>query len=229
MAVASRSIDSGRLAHRAAFDLVSRWVKENDNSSHTTIIGIFTKALTEASIGESLDLRFERIENPDLKDLKQMTMLKSGVLIAASVQVGAVTSEASDHLCDTLTELGRQIGFIFQTVNDLNNLNGIDATSKKGFGQDMILQKKNLVTMTLLKRGLDFQSFHSMPTDEQTKCLEPVTFELVQCLQTANQCIDQLPNGSMRQLYASLLKAYRDKWFWLEEDTQTISVSAVSM
>lgn len=210
-----------------AFDQVSQWVNRNPRAPVGRIFNIYSQTLVQAAIGEWMDLRFETIEAPENKDLRDMALLKSGALIMASIRIGAITGGAGQELEQTLTELGWQIGFIFQTINDLNDLNGIDAVSKRNSGSDMTLNKKNLVTRTLNDAGIDLRSFQLLPKDEQVTAIEPVISELKRQAEVANNLVARLPESHMKRLCASLVGGYHDTWFWLDEDVRKTAVTAL--
>jgi geranylgeranyl diphosphate synthase type I len=208
----------GDLLIGVAFGLVAKWTQINPHMPADTIFEIFAQTLTNASIGEWLDLRFESIEIPGPAWLKKMTILKSGVLIAASMQLGAITSGASQRMQELFKTLGMQIGFIFQTMNDLNNFNEVDCTSKKGSGQDMALGKKNIVTEALYAQGINFKEFCGLSSTERSICLKPVIKTLGQQIDQAKRSVEQLPKGEIKGLFVSLLDSYSDNWFWIDED-----------
>jgi geranylgeranyl diphosphate synthase type II len=223
----AEALIAGDLLIGLAFDLVSQWLNQNPRAPIGKIFDIFSKTLVNASVGEWMDLRFEKIETPNIKELRDMALLKSGALIMASIRIGAITGGATKNLEQTLTELGWQIGFIFQTVNDLNDLNGIDAISKRNSGSDMRLRKKNLVTHTLSKAGINLKSFQLLANKERMLAIEPVVSELKRQADDANKTLSGLPEGIMKQLCGSLIGAYRDTWFWLDEDIRDVAMSAL--
>jgi geranylgeranyl diphosphate synthase, type I len=215
----------GDLLIGLAFDLVSCWLNRNPCAPVEKVFEIFSKTLVQSSVGEWMDIRFENVQPPENKALREMAMLKSGALIMASIRIGAITGGASKEFERILTEIGWQIGFIFQTVNDLNDLNGIDAISKKSSGSDMRLRKKNLVTQTLHEAGIDLQSYQLLQKNEQIEVIGPVLTELKCQVDVTHTNLSNLPEGFMKSLLSSLISEYKDAWFWLDEDVRDVAVS----
>jgi geranylgeranyl diphosphate synthase type I len=223
----SEALIVGDLLIGLAFDLVSQWVNKNPTAPVGKISMIYSQTLVQAAIGEWMDLRFETIEEPGNKALEDMALMKSGALIMASIRIGAITGGACQELEQALTELGWQIGYIFQTINDLNDLNGIDAVSKRKSGSDLRLKKKNLVTQALNAAGINHHSFQLLPKNEQIMAIEPVLSELKRQVEVGKNLVKRLPEGFLKRLCASLVNGCHDTWFWLDEDGSETVMPAI--
>ena len=75
--------------------------------------------------GQVMDLESEDKE-VDLETLKQLHEMKTGALISASIEFGAVIANASSDHKNVLKEFGNDMGLAFQIVDDI-----LDVTSKK--------------------------------------------------------------------------------------------------
>ena len=85
--------------------------------------------------GQSLDVAAEGQEVP-FETLRTIHRCKTGALITASVQVGAVIGHASESQFDALTEYGRHLGLAFQITDDLLNVEGNPEDLGKAAGSD---------------------------------------------------------------------------------------------
>ena len=74
-------------------------------------------------IGQAIDCYFEN-KKLNLNELKFLHLHKTGALIAASMEMGAVIAGASDEECKSIYEAGLKLGLAFQIHDDI-----IDATS----------------------------------------------------------------------------------------------------
>ena len=74
-------------------------------------------------IGQAIDCYFEN-KKLNLNELKFLHLHKTGALIAASMEMGAVIAGASDEECESIYEAGLKLGLAFQIHDDI-----IDATS----------------------------------------------------------------------------------------------------
>ena len=75
--------------------------------------------------GQALDCFFEN-QKLSLENLKILHNNKTGALIAASLQMGAVISGLDDELIKKIYDFGLKIGLLFQIQDDI-----IDATKSK--------------------------------------------------------------------------------------------------
>ena len=195
-----------------AFQIVSQWCHAN-NTLH--IYDAMTNTLTETALGELLDLQFESSANVDVKSIENMTRHKSGSLIAASMKIGALSGNAPPSLVETLTNLGWQIGVIFQMMNDMNNITGRDVYSKGSVGRDLVQNKKNLVTVTLEQAGISNQELPNLSKNQLNEVLKPVVTEIDNRISQASEYIVKLPDNTMKKLFRKLLQEAKEEWFWV--------------
>jgi len=80
--------------------------------------------------GQAVDLASENLK-PDLATVQYMHAMKTGALITASVQSGAILAGGDADQVDKLVRYGRRIGLAFQIADDLLDLEGdFDALGK---------------------------------------------------------------------------------------------------
>jgi geranylgeranyl diphosphate synthase type II len=85
--------------------------------------------------GQAADLLAERQE-PDLATVQRIHAKKTGALITASVQAGALLAGGSEEYTQTLVRYGRRVGLAFQIADDLLNLDGDADQLGKATGSD---------------------------------------------------------------------------------------------
>jgi len=87
--------------------------------------------------GQVLDIEAEgRGGELSLAELQRIHRCKTGALITAAVQVGAIAGGADSRQLTALTAYGEQVGLAFQIVDDLLNVTGDTATLGKAAGSD---------------------------------------------------------------------------------------------
>ncbi len=97
--------------------------------------------------GQSLDLDAVGGQHK-VSDLEQMHNAKTGALITASIQLGALCSEAcSDDELAALTEYGQSLGLAFQVVDDILDVTGNSETLGKTAGADNKLGKSTYTAL----------------------------------------------------------------------------------
>lgn len=98
---------------------------------------ILSKALVELSIGEMEQIRFFFRTEQTLRDYLLRIKRKTALLIAISCQLGAVASEASDDVCESMYSFGYNAGMAFQIRDDILDLTGTEKELGKPPGSDI--------------------------------------------------------------------------------------------
>jgi geranylgeranyl diphosphate synthase type II len=86
--------------------------------------------------GQALDLEGEKLESYDLEHLQRIHRLKTGALLRASVEIGAVLGGASSQARAALRAYGEAIGLAFQIQDDILDATASDADLGKRAGKD---------------------------------------------------------------------------------------------
>ncbi|WP_123291175.1 farnesyl diphosphate synthase [Desulfosoma caldarium] len=103
--------------------------------------------------GQIIDLESETRE-VDLTTVEYMHIRKTGALISASLEIGAVLSGASAEALEALSRYGRHVGLAFQITDDLLDVEGDPKVMGKSAGSDAAKNKKTypaLVGVALTK------------------------------------------------------------------------------
>jgi geranylgeranyl diphosphate synthase type II len=101
------------------------------------MINLIAKAIGPVGMvgGQSLDLAAEG-QAIDFAHLRLIHGYKTGALITASVQAGAIFGHANEHQFAALSRYGVQIGLAFQIVDDLLDVEGTTENLGKTAGAD---------------------------------------------------------------------------------------------
>ena len=139
------AILSGDALLTIAFEILSE-AGINDSSGRLNwlkIIRIISRASGCSGMieGQMKDISSEGIRL-DLKDLESLHFLKTGALIQASVESGALLGNGSFPQIDRLMIYAGNIGLAFQVTDDLLNVEGDAKEMGKATGTDG-LKKKN--------------------------------------------------------------------------------------
>lgn len=133
-----------------AFDILSQTngLTEKNQITNLKIIQILSRAAGPFGMvqGQALDLAAEG-KSLSYAQLCQMHGSKTGALIAASVQCGAIAGDASESDLENLHKFGLAIGLAFQIKDDLLDALGNSETMGKEPGQDVKNQKCTFVTL----------------------------------------------------------------------------------
>ncbi|MBW8686696.1 polyprenyl synthetase family protein [Chitinophaga rhizophila] len=117
------------------------------------LITAFNKAAIEVCEGQQMDMDFEEMEPEQVKydDYVNMIALKTSVLLAASLQMGAIIGGGSDYNQQHLYEFGKNIGIAFQIQDDYLDAFGDPEKFGKQQGGDILVNKKTFLLLKALE------------------------------------------------------------------------------
>lgn len=136
------------------------------------IISLFNKTAKEVCEGQQLDMDFEKQEHVALNDYISMITLKTSVLLAASLETGAIIGGASEGNCRHIYEFGKNLGIAFQIQDDYLDAFGDAGKFGKKQGGDIRRNKKTFLLLHALEVCSDEQRRELtglLQTDEDDK------------------------------------------------------------
>ncbi len=143
----STALLSGDVMMVKAYDYLSKI----DTSYLQKIILHFNTAARQVCEGQQLDMDFEKLEHVSLTDYINMIELKTSVLLAASLKMGAILGGAGKGNQDHLYEFGRNLGIAFQVQDDYLDAFGDPAKFGKQLGGDILANKKTFLVIRALE------------------------------------------------------------------------------
>lgn len=115
------------------------------------IFQLFNKTAKEVCEGQQLDMDFEKQQHVSLNDYIQMITLKTSVLLAASLEMGAVLGGAGEGNCEHLYQFGKNLGIAFQIQDDYLDAFGDPEKFGKEVGGDIKQNKKTFLLLHALE------------------------------------------------------------------------------
>ncbi|MBP6144064.1 MAG: polyprenyl synthetase family protein [Sediminibacterium sp.] len=121
-------------------------------SNHLSkILGLFNQTAREVCEGQQLDMDYAKRANVTLDEYIHMITLKTSVLLAASLQMGAIIGGAGEHNCKHLYEFGKKLGIAFQIQDDYLDAFGDAKLFGKDAGGDIKQNKKTFLLIRALE------------------------------------------------------------------------------
>ena len=114
------------------------------------ILRIFNKTAKEVCEGQQYDMDFEHQDQVSLEAYIEMITLKTSVLLAASLEMGAIIGGASEGNCKHLYEFGKNLGIAFQIHDDYLDAFGDPTKFGKEVGGDIRQNKKTFLLLHTL-------------------------------------------------------------------------------
>ncbi|MEM9821473.1 MAG: polyprenyl synthetase family protein [Bacteroidota bacterium] len=101
--------------------------------------------------GQQYDMNFETAQEVEIDDYLNMIALKTSVLIAGAMEMGALIAGASEVASKHLYEFGKNIGIAFQLQDDILDTFGDPKKFGKRVGGDIIQNKKTYLLLKALE------------------------------------------------------------------------------
>ena len=137
----SAAILSGDVMFVEAYKLM---IKVED-SILRDVLDIFSDTASGECQGQQADMNFEKRDHVGLDEYIEMIRLKTAVLLAGSMQIGALIGGAEKEQADLLYEFGENLGLAFQLQDDILDVYGDPEKFGKQVGGDILADKKTFL------------------------------------------------------------------------------------
>ena len=117
------------------------------------VLHVFTETTMEICEGQQWDMEFETRMDVKVEEYIEMIRLKTSVLLAAALKIGAMLGGASDEDAQKLYDFGVKIGLAFQLQDDWLDVYGDPKVFGKNIGGDILCNKKTYMLITALEEA----------------------------------------------------------------------------
>ena len=106
------------------------------------VLVLFTETALQIGEGQQYDMDFENRNDVTEGEYIEMIRLKTSVLLACAVKMGAILAEAPTEDCENLYRFGEKFGLAFQLQDDYLDVYGDTRVFGKAIGGDILCNKK---------------------------------------------------------------------------------------
>ena len=143
------AILSGDVMFVKAYELICA-----SNAEHLSeLLTLFNKTAIEVCEGQQFDMNFELEPEVTLPDYIEMIRLKTAVLLACSLKMGAIAAGASQKDANLIYEFGQNVGIAFQIQDDYLDAYGNAEQFGKRVGGDIISNKKTFLLLNAIRQA----------------------------------------------------------------------------
>ena len=121
------------------------------------VLSLFTQTALEIGEGQQYDIDFETRNDVSEEEYIEMIRLKTSVLLACALKIGAILGGASQTDADNLYKFGEQIGLAFQLQDDYLDVYGDPKVFGKAVGGDIASNKKTYMLINAFNCADDCQ------------------------------------------------------------------------
>ena len=150
---ANTAILSGDAMLIAAYQLIG----DTQPESLKEILNLFTVTALEICGGQQYDMEFESRSDVTEEEYIEMIRLKTAVLLACALKMGAIVAHAPQADAEALYQFGINIGLAFQLQDDLLDVYGDPTTFGKNIGGDILCNKKTFMLINAFRLASEQQ------------------------------------------------------------------------
>ena len=131
--------------------LADVYMSHVDDDCYREVMSTFHKTSIEIAEGQQYDMDFETRSDVSEAEYIEMIRLKTSVLLACALKIGAVLGGASKEDAAHLYRLGECIGLAFQLRDDYLDVYGDPKVFGKKIGGDILCNKKTYLYINALR------------------------------------------------------------------------------
>ena len=163
------------------------------------VLDCFTETALEIGEGQEYDMSFETRNDVREEEYIEMIRLKTSVLLACAMKIGAILADAPEEDVVNLYKFGEQLGLAFPLQDDLLDVYGDSKVFGKAIGGDITSNKKTDMLINAYNRADDKQRA------ELTRWIEAKTFNRDVKVASVTRLYDEI---GIRQLCEEKINDY---------------------
>lgn len=128
-----------------------QYLTKTNSPNIQELVQLFSKTAMEVCEGQQYDMDFEDTFDVSIENYLEMIRLKTAVLIACSLKMGAIVANAPSKDAEHLYNFGINLGAAFQLQDDLLDVFADEEKFGKKIGGDIIANKKTFLLLKALE------------------------------------------------------------------------------
>jgi len=174
-------------------------VSQCDPAHLPQVLELFTETALEIGEGQQYDMDFETRNDVTEDEYIEMIRLKTSVLLACALKIGAILGDASQEDANLLYQFGEKIGLAFQLQDDLLDVYGDPKVFGKAIGGDITSNKKTYMLINAVNRA------NAQQRAELMRWIEAKTFDRAEKVAAVTRLYDEI---GIRQLCEEKINYY---------------------
>ena len=189
------------------FNLGYQYFLRTKSPAINEILFLFSQTANQVMEGQQYDMDFENVQQITVDSYLEMIKLKTAVLFACSLKIGAIIGKASISDANHLYNFGINLGLAFQLQDDLLDVYGEQDKFGKQTGGDIVANKKTFLLIKALEKAntrqkeelLNWLTAESFDNEEKIKAVKTIYDEL-DIRKTTNEVIEYFHKKAMEEL-----------------------------
>jgi len=122
-----------------------------NSTDSAPLVRLFSQTALEVCEGQQFDMDFESRLDVSIPEYINMIRLKTAVLLASSLKLGALAANAPEKIACQLYEFGLNLGIAFQLQDDMLDVFADQDKFGKRIGGDIVSNKKTFLLLKALE------------------------------------------------------------------------------
>lgn len=170
------------------------------------LLHVFNDTAMKVCEGQQLDMNFEKLPKVSIPQYIKMIELKTAVLLAGSLQLGAIIANAGNEDAQQLYEFGKHIGIAFQLQDDILDVYATTEKFGKQKGGDIVSNKKTY----LLLKALEMAESNRYMKEALQQWINAPQFDIKEKVEAVTEVYDffnikELARNEMKKHYNNAL------------------------
>ncbi|MBR5653589.1 MAG: polyprenyl synthetase family protein [Prevotella sp.] len=187
------------LSGDAMIILAYKGMCECEPDKQKEVLDLFNQTSLEIMIGQQYDMDFERRMDVAEEEYIEMIRLKTSVLLACAMKMGAILADAPEDDQQRLYKCGERLGLAFQLQDDFLDVYGDPKVFGKNIGGDILSNKKTYMLINAFNLADERQR------EELTRWVECTDFNPQEKIAAVTRLYDEIGVAAMAQ---KRIKAY---------------------
>ena len=145
------NINIALLSGDVMLNLCYQYFLQTKNKSVNDILLLFSQTANQVMEGQQYDMDFETQQQVPVDSYLEMIKLKTAVLFACSLKIGAIIGNASPSDANRIYNFGINLGLAFQLQDDLLDVYAEQDKFGKKAGGDIVANKKTFLLIKALE------------------------------------------------------------------------------
>ncbi|EHQ29217.1 polyprenyl synthetase family protein [Mucilaginibacter paludis] len=129
----------------------NKLIMQVDDRILRPVLDVFNDTAVGVCEGQQIDMNFETLTHVTIDEYINMIRLKTAVLVAGALKMGALVGGADDAEASLLYSFGEQLGIAFQLQDDILDVYGDPKKFGKQVGGDIISNKKTYLLIKAME------------------------------------------------------------------------------
>ncbi|MBA4407928.1 MAG: polyprenyl synthetase family protein [Bacteroidota bacterium] len=174
------------------------------SSEQVPMIRLFSTTALEVCEGQQYDMDFEGRMDVSIPEYLNMIRLKTAVLLACSLKLGALAASAPEKIASQLYDFGLNLGIAFQLQDDLLDVFATQDKFGKKIGGDIVANKKTFLLLKALELSnsrtkaiiQDWILRKEFETEIKIKAITDIYYEL-EIKNITENCVDEFYQAAL--------------------------------